>query len=102
MELLGGACFYGARHARAIMVFPSSSMDIRRKRMTTYNHLTVEYGFNKRITTVTLRRPEVHNAFNAQVIQDLISAFTHLAADGHLHGVILTGEGPSFSAGADV
>ncbi len=70
--------------------------------MTTYNHLTVEYGFNKRIATVTLRRPEVHNAFNAQVIQDLISAFTHLAADDHLHGVILTGEGPSFSAGADV
>lgn len=70
--------------------------------MATYTHLSVEYSMQNRIATVTLRRPEVHNAFNAQVVQDLTTAFTTLRPDDHLHGVILTGEGPSFSAGADL
>lgn len=67
-----------------------------------YKHITVEYGFQDRIATVTLRRPEVHNAFNAQVIQDLTTAFSSLSTDDRLHGVVLTGDGPSFSAGMDI
>ncbi len=70
--------------------------------MTAYTHLTVERSFQDKIATVTLRRPQVHNAFNAQVIQDLTTAFTELSRDEQLHGVVLTGEGPSFSAGADI
>src|SRR5205085_8193299 len=45
---------------------------------------------------------EVHNAFNAQLIQDLQTAFNDLFADERLHAVVLTGDGPSFSAGADL
>ena len=70
--------------------------------MTTYAHITIERSFQDKIATVTLRRPQVHNAFNTQVIQDLTSAFTELSPDERLYGVVLTGEGPSFSAGADV
>jgi methylglutaconyl-CoA hydratase len=70
--------------------------------MVTYRHISVEYGFADRIATVTLRRPEVHNAFNAQVMEDLSNAFNALSADERLHGVVLTGEGRSFSAGADI
>jgi methylglutaconyl-CoA hydratase len=47
-------------------------------------------------------RPEVHNAFNRQLILDLQTAFTDLITDTRLHAVVLTGEGPSFSAGADL
>jgi methylglutaconyl-CoA hydratase len=49
-----------------------------------------------------MRRPAVHNAFNAQLILDLHAAFADLSADTRLHAVVLTGEGPSFSAGADL
>jgi methylglutaconyl-CoA hydratase len=49
-----------------------------------------------------MSRPEVHNAFNKQLILDLMTAFTDLATDTRLHAVVLTGEGPSFSAGADL
>src|SRR6266576_4824681 len=49
-----------------------------------------------------MRRPEVHNAFNKQLIKDLMTAFTDLLTDTQLHAVVLTGEGPSFSAGADL
>jgi methylglutaconyl-CoA hydratase len=67
-----------------------------------YTHISVDFTFDRRIATVTLRRPEVPNAFNAQVIADLTTAFTALSTDERLHGVILTGDGPSFSTGADI
>lgn len=70
--------------------------------MPTYTHITVEHSHQDRIATVTMRRPEVHNAFNAQLILDLQAAFTDLSTDTRLHAVVLTGEGPSFSAGADL
>src|SRR5260370_15088782 len=50
----------------------------------------------------TMRRPEVHNAFNTQLVNDLQAAFTDLSTDTQLHAVVLTGDGPSFSAGADL
>jgi methylglutaconyl-CoA hydratase len=67
-----------------------------------YTHISVDFTFNNRIATVTLRRPEVHNAFNAQVVTELTGAFTALGTDERLHGILLTGDGPSFSAGADI
>lgn len=54
------------------------------------------------VATVTLNRPEVHNAFNEVVIGDLRDAFDALAADTRVRVVILQGNGKSFSAGADL
>ncbi|MGI9386450.1 MAG: enoyl-CoA hydratase-related protein, partial [Methyloligellaceae bacterium] len=54
------------------------------------------------VATVTLNRPEVHNAFNEVVIGDLRDAFDTLAADRGVRVVILQGNGKSFSAGADL
>ena len=70
--------------------------------MSTYTHVTVEQSHQDKIATVTMRRAEVHNAFNAQLIADLQTAFTDLQANEQLHAVVLTGDGPSFSAGADL
>lgn len=56
------------------------------------------------ICRVTLTRPEVHNAFDARLIDDLLRAFTGLAKEppDRLRVVILAGRGPSFCAGADI
>jgi len=70
--------------------------------MTHYTTISVELSHEDRIATVTLRRPEVHNAFNSKVIEELLAAFAPLHTNQQLHGVILTGAGPSFSAGADL
>src|SRR5436305_8240163 len=70
--------------------------------MPTYAHILVERSLQDKIATITMRRPEVHNAFNQQLIQDLITAFTDLVTATQLHAVVLTGDGPSFSAGADL
>ena len=53
------------------------------------------------ITTVTLTRPEIHNAFNDELISELTLCFEEISkSDSRL--VILTGEGKSFCAGADL
>ena len=56
------------------------------------------------VTRVTLARPEVRNAFNAELIADLHDAFTTLGSEPPegLRAVVLAGEGAAFCAGADV
>lgn len=56
---------------------------------------------NENITTLTLNRPDVHNAFNAELIGELTQAFDRLA-DSPPRVLVLTGAGKSFSAGADL
>jgi len=51
---------------------------------------------------VTLARPAVRNAFNAELIARLNAAFTALAADPRVRLVVLDGEGSIFCGGADV
>ena len=51
--------------------------------------------------TVTLNRPEVHNAFDAETVNLLTSTLTQLEADDRVRAVVLTGAGKSFSAGAE-
>ena len=53
---------------------------------------------------VTLDRPEVRNAFDAELIGELRAAFDTLGAEGPdaLRGVVLAGAGSVFCAGADV
>lgn len=70
--------------------------------MNPYTHISVDHSFQGRIARVTMQRPEVHNAFNTQLIQDLQIAFSQLSQDNNLHAVILAGAGKSFSAGADI
>jgi methylglutaconyl-CoA hydratase len=51
------------------------------------------------VLRVTLARPERRNAFDAALISELTEAFTDV---GDARAVVLAGDGPSFSAGADV
>jgi methylglutaconyl-CoA hydratase len=54
------------------------------------------------VATVTLNRPDRNNAYNGDVIQGLIDAFTALGADPAVRVVVLRGEGRHFQAGADL
>ncbi len=54
------------------------------------------------VAIVTLNRPEVHNAFNAELISELMDVFTLISEQPSIRMMILRGEGPSFSAGADL
>jgi methylglutaconyl-CoA hydratase len=52
--------------------------------------------------TVTMNRPEVHNAFDDALIVALTAELQRLEADPGVRVVVLTGAGKSFSAGADL
>jgi len=54
------------------------------------------------VATVTLNRPQLNNAYNADVIDGLVEAFTRLAADPDVRVVVLRGNGAHFQAGADL
>ncbi len=54
------------------------------------------------VAQVVLNRPEVHNAFNAELIARLTDTFEALREREQVRVVILRGEGASFCAGADL
>ncbi|MGF1463961.1 MAG: enoyl-CoA hydratase-related protein [Maricaulaceae bacterium] len=54
------------------------------------------------VAVVMLNRPEKHNAFNTEIIEQLSDAFETLRAADHVRVVFVRGSGKSFSAGADL
>jgi methylglutaconyl-CoA hydratase len=52
--------------------------------------------------TVTMNRPELHNAFNENLVASLTESLRQLDADPTVRLVILAANGKSFSAGADL
>src|SRR6476661_5632031 len=54
------------------------------------------------IAYVTVNRPKVLNALNTPTWKDLQTAFEDARDDGAVRGVILTGTGKAFIAGADI
>ena len=54
------------------------------------------------VTRITLNRPEVRNAFNAELIAALTHAFRTVAAAPQTRVVVLGGHGKAFCAGADL
>ncbi|HAR53299.1 MAG TPA: enoyl-CoA hydratase, partial [Roseovarius nubinhibens] len=66
-----------------------------------YETLTIETDA-RGVATLTLNRPEKHNAMSAQMLADLTDAAGKLAADDAVRVVVLTGAGKSFCAGGDL
>ncbi|MCE2950464.1 MAG: enoyl-CoA hydratase-related protein, partial [Betaproteobacteria bacterium] len=54
------------------------------------------------IATITLNRPEIHNAFDDVMIGELTHALRDLDADPQVRVVVLAASGRSFSAGANL
>jgi enoyl-CoA hydratase len=54
------------------------------------------------IATVQLNRPDVLNALNEEVLDELVKALTALDDDDAIRCIVLTGNERSFAAGADI
>jgi methylglutaconyl-CoA hydratase len=54
------------------------------------------------VATLTLNRPDKHNAMSARMIAELTQAAADLGADPAVRVVVLTGAGKSFCAGGDL
>lgn len=66
----------------------------------TYDSIEVEN--NDGVSTIFLNRPDVRNAFNQSLTDDVQLALETAASNSEVRVIILTGKGKGFSAGADL
>ena len=57
---------------------------------------------NNQVATIILNRPEVYNAFDLVMIQQLDQYFTQVTNDQNIKLLVITANGKHFSAGADL
>ena len=62
---------------------------------------TIALNIDNKVATVTLDRPDVLNALNRKMLEELWSISTKLS-ESAVHVVVIRGEGRAFSAGADI
>ncbi len=63
---------------------------------------TLRYRVDAGVAWLVLDRPQAHNALNLAMRDDLWTALDLAEADDDVRVLVFAGEGPSFSAGADV
>jgi enoyl-CoA hydratase len=70
------------------------------RNVMTYN--TLNYSHDNGIAVITLNRPEVRNALNDELIEEMESLLRAIERDDQVRVVIVTGHEGCFSAGADI
>lgn len=68
--------------------------------MESYKYLEIVQ--QSQVLTVWLNRPEVHNALNSEMIQELLHFFMEVNYRKDIRLIYLRGKGPSYCAGADI
>ena len=63
---------------------------------------TVKYATQGATAIITISRPDAMNSFNTELRRDLLGAFRLADNDEGIRVIVFTGEGRSFSAGADL
>lgn len=63
---------------------------------------TIDTSLDDRVLTATLNRPDRLNAFNTQMMQDMLGLYDAADEDDRVRAVIVTGAGRGFCAGADL
>ena len=62
----------------------------------------VKIEISDHVATVTLTRPEKHNALDLAMFDAIVDAAEQVAGEPGVRAVVLHGEGPSFCSGIDV
>ena len=62
----------------------------------------IDYEVSDRVAVITIRRPEARNAINGEVATGIEEAIDRIEADPEVWVGVVAGDGPVFSAGADL
>lgn len=71
-----------------------------KKNVMSYQTITIDY--QNSIAHLALNRPEVRNAMNTRMIQEITDAFLYLHNNSEIRIIVLSGNGTSFCAGVDL
>lgn len=63
---------------------------------------TVVWTKDSHVGVITLNRPQVYNAFNQQMNQELLQALKEMGKDQEVRAVVITGAGKAFCSGQDL
>ena len=63
---------------------------------------TITYEVREQVGLITLNRPDVMNAINEKMLEELRGALEEAEQDGSVRALVLTGAGRAFCAGQDV
>ncbi len=66
------------------------------------SHKNILFSIEGRVATLKLNRPDIRNAFNAEMILELTAVFKQLAKSDTVSVLMMSGEGKSFCSGADL
>ena len=66
------------------------------------NYSTILYDLEDSVLLITLNRPEILNAFNRDMMAEMIDALDKADADDNVRAIIVTGADRGFCAGADL
>jgi len=70
--------------------------------MSQNKYKTIIYKKENYLATLVLNRPRVHNAFNSVMISEMLDVLQKIKKDASVRVIVLTGQGSSFCAGADL
>ena len=62
----------------------------------------IKYTEENRTATITMNRPELYNALNAEAKVEIVQAIREANKNNQVHSIILTGEGKAFCTGQDL
>ncbi len=62
----------------------------------------IKYAEDNRTVTITMNRPELYNALNAEAKMEIVQAIREANKSPTIHSIILTGEGKAFCTGQDL
>ncbi len=66
------------------------------------NFKTIEIELKEQVGTIWFNRPQIHNAFNEEMIEEIIQAIEFVNANDEIRVLVLRGRGKTFCAGADL
>lgn len=63
---------------------------------------TIDYSVVDAVATVCLNRPDVRNAINMQMVDEILDVAHRIAEDDSIRAVLICGNGPALTVGGDI